>query len=147
MAPQRDADSRAGYLSERTGFLSEQSRQALVEAEAERIRRAREEAQAEGRELLTPLAARTLFSKSGEAIRKAVRLGHVAAPFTLRANERDVALIDLGSAVDYWGQPDANLLIQMRANAHNLGIGYLVYSVLHPTPLVTVTLRDSAAME
>ena len=51
--------------------------------EAKRIREARDKAAAEGLELLTPLAARTLFRKSSEAIRKAVRLGHVAAPFAL----------------------------------------------------------------
>ena len=124
--------------------------------EAKRIREARDKAAAEGLELLTPLAARTLFRKSSEAIRKAVRLGHVAAPFALWVTDRAVSLISLESAIDYWGPPNYVRLDELRANAHNIAmpagpeemprdmVFYRGYNVLHPAPLVT--LRRSEGM-
>ena len=109
---------------------------------AERIRQARDEACQNGLELLTPLAARTLFSKSAEAVRKAVRIGRVHVPYTLHVTDRHVSLIDLKSAIDYWGEPDSDRLDRMRDDGQMMGISELAYNVLHPTPLVTVCTND-----
>ena len=121
--------------------------------EAKHISEAKVRAAAEGLEVLTPLGARSLFGKSAEAVRKAVRLGHVVAPLALWATERGVALISLESALDYWGLLDYEQLDEMRARAHNIAmpmgprgvpedmVTYRGHNVLHPSSLVT--LRNS----
>ena len=106
---------------------------------------AKTEAQERRRELLTPRATAKLFGKSAEAIRKANSKGHVRVVVDLWATEKNVGLIDLQSACDYWGQPDPSLVDVMRENGHNLGVGGVVFNVLHSRPLAT--LRDPQELE
>ena len=54
-------------------------------------------------EVLTPLAASYLFGRSGEAVRTAVRKGHVASPFSFWFDGRQIRMVDLQSALAYWG--------------------------------------------
>ena len=93
-----------------------------------------------GQELLTPLAARALFGLSPESVRTAARKGHVDVPFTLDASGRDVQLIRLDSALEYWNQrkpPDlTGELAKMRENGQVMSVSNVVYTVLHPVPLV-----------
>ena len=106
------------------------------------VQQARAIARTLGRELLTPLGARTLFGRSAEAIRKAVRLGHVTAECDLEFTDRKTRLLRLDSALDYWGKggdPDFDQrLNEWRSDAHLLLIGGEIWAVLHPTALVTV---------
>ena len=113
--------------------------------EVERERAAKREAQRFDREVLTPLAAATLFGKSSEAIRKAVRNGHVEVVFDLGATDRDVSMIRLTSAVRYWGTPDDRHVDEMRENGHVLSVSGLGYNILHPKPLLT--LRNLGALD
>ena len=109
-----------------------------------RTEAAKTEARAFDRELLTPKAAAKLFGKSPEAVRKATRLGRVEVVFDLSFSDKRVGLSRLSSAIKYWGQPDDNLLSEMRQNGHVLSISGLAYNVLSPTPLVT--MRDPRGM-
>ena len=125
------------------------SRDAYIAAEQARIQAAKVQAREMGFELLTPLAACRLFRKSPEAIRKAVRNGHVFAPFDLRATDKNVGLIRLDSAIDYWGSQGSNdfdeRLDEMRDNGLTLSVQGVGYNILHPTPLLT--LRDGQELE
>ncbi len=91
------------------------------------VQQARAIARAPGRELLTPPGTRTLFGKSAEAIRKAVRLGHVTAECDLEFTDRKTRLLRLNSALEYWGNggdPDFDKLVnKWRSKAHLLLIG------------------------
>ncbi|WP_419942799.1 hypothetical protein [Candidatus Palauibacter sp.] len=69
-------------------------------------------------EVLTPLGAANLFTKTPEAIRQATALGHVRTRLILSL-QRDTRLIDLESARAYWGRDrvDPSQLQQARAVA------------------------------
>lgn len=56
-------------------------------------------------DVLTPLAACTLFGRSGEAVRRAAREGHVHTRASLMLTAKQIRLIDLKSALAYWGRP------------------------------------------
>ena len=60
-----------------------------------------DEAEAGGRELLTPRGAAELFGKASQTVRQAVRLQQVDAPYTLNATGKPVSLLllDLGDQV------------------------------------------------
>lgn len=84
-----------------------------------------------------------LFRKSPEAIRKAVRAGKVTAVFDLWVTDKKVSMIDLRSAVNYWGDKGSDFndrLKQMRENGLTFAYGHsdywLTFNVLHPVPLV-----------
>ena len=111
-----------------------QARRLTEEARSEA---ARVEARASDRELLTPKAAVTLFQRSAEAVRRAIRMRHVHAPFVLQASDKPTALISLSSARSYWREPDESTLDRMRGDSHILGVDGLSYAVLHTSPLVT----------
>ena len=121
------------------------SRDAYPQTEAQRIRAAKDEARGLGFELLTPLAAAKLFQKSPEAVRKATRTGRVEVVFDLRVTDRNVAMIRLNSAIEYWGEPDEQRLGEMRDNGLTMGVSSGVWNILHSKPLLD--LRDPAELE
>lgn len=125
------------------------SRDADIAAERARIQAAKEQARELKRELLTPLAASKLFKKSPEAVRKAVRNRQVFVEFNLRPSNRIIVLIQLESAMRYWGTQSSHdfemRLNEMRDNGMTLSVSGLPYNVLHPTPLLT--LRDGQDFE
>ena len=114
-------------------------------AQAERTQSAKDDARANGRELITPLGAAELFKKAAPTVRRAVAEGFVAAPLTLHATGKPVALLQLSSATAYWGEPDGGAVDQMRENGHVLGVDGLAYNVLSPEPLLT--LNDPGELE
>ena len=90
-------------------------------------------------DVLTPLGACVLFGRSGEAVRRAVREGHVATPFSLSFTSKEVRMIDLKSACSYWAKglmPTREAIARMRDFGVILRFGGIEYAVLHPSPLV-----------
>ena len=88
-------------------------------------------------DVLTPMAACVLFGRSGEAIRRACREGHVHTQLALAFTGKQIRLIDLKSAVNYWGDEAwpgtiASQIEKMKL----LGISIVhqgqVYNVCHP---------------
>ena len=127
-------------------------RQSYHKAELNRVQKAKDDARRDGREVLTPLAAMDLFKKSPEAIRKAVRTGRVTAEFDLWVTDKKVSMIDLRSAVNYWGGDGSDLddrLDQMRENGLTFAYGHsdrwLTFNILHPDPLIR--FRDGREAE
>ena len=59
-------------------------------------------------DVLTPLAASYLFGRSGEAVRTAARKGHVASPFSFWFDGKEIRMLALNSALDYWGREAAS---------------------------------------
>ena len=94
-------------------------------------------------EVLTPLAACVLFGRSGEAVRRAVRKGHVNTPFSLAFTAKEVRMIDLRSAEGYWGterrtgyEPWETEVYRMRGYGVVIQVDETEYHVLHPYPLI-----------
>ena len=112
------------------------------EDEAARRQATKDRARQQSHEVLTPLAAKRLFGKSAEAVRKAVRNWHVEVGFDLWVTDKNVAMIRLHSAIDYWGEPDERTLDEMRRNGLTISVDGLGYNILHPTPLTTTRLRE-----
>ena len=107
--------------------------------EQEREAAAKAEARAAGRELLTPKAASVLFGKAPVTVRRAVAGDYVLGMVRLNFTERPVFLIQLESAIQYWGKPtDSWLLEQMRDNGHTLGINGVGFNVLSLERLVSL---------
>ena len=75
------------------------------------------------RELLTPKAAARLFDKNIRAVNAAVSRGKVDVPHTLEFSTK-VGLIRLQSAIDFWGEPPAARLAEMREGAAPLWIEF-----------------------
>ena len=113
-----------------------------LEREDERRRKAKEETRDKGLEVLTPRAAVQLFGKSAEAVHKALNNNRVWAAFELWFTERRTPMILLSSAIAYWGEPDAQALEKMRENGLTLADDNVVYNVLHPRPLWTLSDRQ-----
>ena len=92
-------------------------------------------------DVLTPLAASYLFGRSGEAVRTAARKGHVASPFSFWFDGKEIRMLDLKSALDYWGRDTAargfkNLedeLQQMRSYGEHVTVDIFgdTYRILH----------------
>ena len=97
---------------------------------SERQQAARDEAQASGQELITPLAACKLFKKSAATVRRAVNHGHVWAPYVLQATGTPTNLIDLKSAIHYWNHADPDTIHIMRNNGNTLTINGNSYNIL-----------------
>lgn len=96
-------------------------------------------------EVLTPIAASTLFGKSTEAVRRASREGRVRTRFELNFNGRDnIRCMDLESALHYWAEDPwpayrgtlAQNLKDLRDFGMLIEVSGDVYRVLHPWPLV-----------
>ena len=88
-------------------------------------------------ELLTPLAACDLFKKSPPTVRRAAAERRVYIAFVLHVSGKPVRLIDLRSAIAYWGPHSEERLDEMRANGNLMVIEEREYNILHPGPLVT----------
>ena len=80
------------------------SARAYLETEKRRVEAEKEKARRFGFELLTPLAAVTLVGISDAAVRTARLKGRVHAPFTMSVAGKDVHLLHLRSAIEYWGR-------------------------------------------
>ena len=88
-------------------------------------------------EVLAPLGACFLFGRSGEAVRRAVREGHVETPFSLKFSAKEIRMIDLQSAIAYWADL-RSLDVQineMRDNRITVRFGGMEYDILHLWPL------------
>ena len=66
--------------------------------------------------MLTPLAACDLFEKSPPTVRRAAAGHLVYTPFVLHVSGKPVRLIDLRSAIAYWGEHSEHRLGEMRAS-------------------------------
>ena len=93
-------------------------------------------------EVLTPLGACFLFGRSGEAVRRAVRKGHVETPFSLKFSAKEIRMIDLQSAIAYWAEapwpfrPPLDVQInEMRHNGITVRFDGMEYDILHLWPL------------
>jgi len=113
------------------------------------------------REVLTPNATCMLFGKSTEAVRRALAEGHVQSPGELRFGVRPIRLIDLNSAIAYWGRglPAAYSFedelakmrwygVSIKAYVHRddtlEDIPFSRYRVLHFEPLLSVSLLEDS---
>ena len=54
-------------------------------------------------DVLTPLAACYLFGKDESTVRLAVLRGHVYSPFSFWLTGKEIRMLDLKSAIAYWG--------------------------------------------
>ena len=94
-------------------------------------------------QVLTPLGASYLFGRSGEAVRRAAREGHVRTRVALAFTAKQVRLLDLQSCINYWAEdpwpthrePLDVALAQMRRYGITLRDGMTDYEVLHSFPL------------
>lgn len=99
----------------------------------------------EPRDVLSPLAACVLFGRSGEAVRRATNEGLVKSPFSLAFTAKRIRMIDLESALNYWGRdsrPHEDSFKSELAEMRRQGItvckstALTSYRVLHPYPLM-----------
>ena len=99
------------------------------------------------KDVLTPVAARVLFGKSGEAVRRATSEGFVTTSFVLQFSVKQVIrLIDLESAKAYWLRGErASYMESFSAEVERMRLkGITVcksdalthYRILHPYPLM-----------
>ena len=88
-------------------------------------------------EVLAPLGACFLFGRSSEAVRRAVREGHVETPFSLKFSAKEIRMIDLQSAIAYWAdRPPSDVQInEMRDNRITVRFRGMEYDILHLWPL------------
>ncbi len=92
-------------------------------------------------DLLTKMAAATLFGITADAVRTATVRGHVRTRAVLRFANRYDRLIDLRSAERYWQQKTRSIyyerdLADMRDRAAELLVDAERYRLLHTWPLV-----------
>ena len=90
-------------------------------------------------ELMTPGAAAYLFGISEAAVRAARLRGDVRAPVVMGITGKDVYLLEVQSALDYWGdsrQPDLDELERMRRNKLEMSADDDVYHLLHTRPVL-----------
>ena len=100
-----------------------------------------EDSGVDGTDVLTPVGASHLFSRRIPEVLEASREGKVATPFALSFTGPMERLIDLASAVAYWGQPQnpksfGREVERMRRNGLAVEIGDDRYRILHSYPLV-----------
>ena len=92
-----------------------------------------------GGELLTPGAAAQLFGISEAAVRAARLRGYVESPVIMGITGKVVHLLDIQSALKYWGEsrsPDPNELDRMRQNGISMNVEDGVIHVLHSHPVL-----------
>ena len=99
---------------------------------------ARAQAQAHGRELLTPSATAGLFGVTPAAVRQARIRGRVESPFSLEVAGRPADLLTLESAVRFWRKALVNpdTLDRMRSNGLLITVRGKIFNVLHPRPML-----------
>ena len=115
------------------------------EAEAERQRRARAWARDHGYEVLTTAVASRVFGVSGSAVRQARVREHVKTRLTLQVSGQPVPLLDMRSAIEYWGKVRLDfdaVLDEMRQDCHTFALGWAVYNILHDKPIVRLASAD-----
>ena len=112
----------------------------FMAAEARRAWEAKELAEASGFEVLTPAAAVELFEVTPGDVRTARIRGNVAVSFTLELTGKPLHLVNLQSAVEYWGQKKRptfdTALATMRRAGTLVGVNWIAYDLLHDRPLV-----------
>jgi len=90
-------------------------------------------------ELLTPGAAAQLFGISESAVRAARLRGNVTSPIVMGISGKTVHLIDIRSALDFWGEsrtPDPNEIDRLRRNGVIVSDDDEVFHVLHSQPVL-----------
>ncbi len=147
----RDTGAKVTPMKERKMFLNGKWVEGITpetkmfwERWDQQVKEAKAIAQEYGFEVLTPLAAVNLFNITPAAVRAARNTDKVHAPFALWITDREVELIDLQSALDYWRRhvdpPELkDQLKNMRENGHTLAVDQTVYNVLHVRPLVSLS--------
>ena len=97
-----------------------------------------------GAELLSPLAVRALWNITGASVRKAIRAGNVEVPLEVWLTDRPVSLIRFESACAFWGEPDEEMVAEMRGNDFDLfqAVGW---KILHPIPLISIRDLEEVA--
>jgi len=98
------------------------------------------------KDVLSPLAACVLFGKSGEAVRRAIKTGHVASFALEFSSKRAIHLIDLESAKAYWMRGErASYLGSLSAEIERMRFNGITisksnartsYRILHPFELM-----------
>lgn len=92
--------------------------------------------------LLTPGAAARLFRISESAVRAARLRGNVASPVVMGITGRAVHLLDMQSALEFWGEsksPDPDELDRMKQNGIRMDVGQGVIHILHSHPVLDFT--------
>ena len=85
-------------------------------------------------ELITPLGAVFLFGKSTPTVRLAIREGKVRTEIELHIEQRPIRLIELESAIKYWGkdyQYFESELKELHRGAFMLQVVGFKYKILH----------------
>ena len=107
---------------------------------------AKADAESDGRELLTPAGAVSLFGVTNATVRTARLRGNVETGATLRVTGKDIHLLLLRSAIAYWQPaPHRNQdairreLKRMREFALTIWLPPHYYNILHPAPLLGLT--------
>ena len=107
-----------------------------VDGEDTATARGKAQAQARGRELLTPSATAQLFGVTPAAVRQARIRGRVESPCSLEVAGRPADLLTLESAVKYWREAPAADLDPMRHNGLLIAVRGKIFNVLHPRPML-----------
>ena len=90
-------------------------------------------------ELLTPGAAARLFGISESAVRAARLRGNVTSPVVMGISGKAVHLLDIRSALDFWGESrtfDPDELDRLRRNGIRVSADDEVFRVLHSQPVL-----------
>ncbi len=90
-------------------------------------------------ELLTPGAAARLFGISESAVRAARLRGNVASPVVMGISGKAVHLLDMSSALAFWGETrpfDPDELDTLRRNGIRVSAEDEVFHVLHSQPIL-----------
>ena len=94
-------------------------------------------------DVLSPLACSVLFGRSGEAVRRAAREGHVMTMFVLVPTAKQIRFLELQSAIKYWAEkpwpsycePLEKQIVDMRRMGVTIEIDGTRFNVLHPYPM------------
>ena len=90
-------------------------------------------------ELLTPGAAAQLFGISESAVRAARLRGNVTSPVVMGISGKAVHLLDIRSALDFWGESrtlDPDELDRLRRNGIRVSADNDEFRVLHSQPVL-----------
>ena len=93
-------------------------------------------------ELLTPGAAARLFGISESTVRAARLRGNVTSPVVMGISGKTVHLLDIRSALDFWGESrdlDPDEIDRLRRNGIRVSANDDVFHVLHSQPVLDFT--------